>query len=332
MSDNLTAEERIRRIDQAWARTEEPDYLVVLPPNYIAEWEQMMANLRTAGSADQPRDPAGSPTGGQWVSSGGFAHTGIEWKQTTGKDGRPIPIKVKSIEEAITLIHEGKVVELEDTRTAFTLIKKLAEMAQEAKAAGKEAKNYDLCQVAVAGTNLFCAESLRNEKYPEGIPRIEMPQLGGKAIPGSEADKLPRNKEGEVNGSAVFINHLQSIGMKTVRERVPASMLKASQRELKGNTVGAMMNNKDYDPGAEPIFVSTENGKAGYVIDGHHRFAASLGRDLEDGRLGDSMMNVIRVNAPISEVLQIASAWSMKFGIAQAAGVAKQMKASGIHK
>jgi len=34
----------------------------------------------------------------------------------------------------------------------------------------------------------------------------------------------------------------------------------------------------------------------------------------KDGHLGDSKMNIVRVNAPISEVLHIANAWSEKFG------------------
>ena len=38
-------------------------------------------------------------------------------------------------------------------------------------AAGKDAPDYDLCQVTVADTNMFCLESLQTKEYPEGIPR-----------------------------------------------------------------------------------------------------------------------------------------------------------------
>ena len=43
-------------------------------------------------------------------------------------------------------------------------------------------------------------------------------------------------------------------------------------------------------------------------------------------------MNAIRVNAPITEVLHLANAWSAKFGIQQAAGVTAQAKKMGLQK
>lgn len=267
---------------------------------------------------------------GRWTDSGGYEHTGITWKQSVDQNGRPIPIHVATVEEAIPLVLDGKVVEVPDTATAYTLINKLADMVQEAKAAGKDAKEYDLCQVSVAGSNMFCAESLRTAEHPQGVPRLEMPQLGGKPVPGSEADKLPRNPwdKTEVDGAAAFVTHLQGIGVKTSVEVLPAANLKASQRELVGSKVGKMMRDTSFDPAKNPIFISKDN----YVVDGHHRWAAVVGRDAADGHLGDALMNVVRVNAPISEVLHLANAWSAKFGIQQAAGVVRQAKATGLTK
>lgn len=272
------------------------------------------------GSSSDGGAAAGSE--GAWKSKGGWKDTGIEWKQETDPaTGRPIPIKVKTVDEAAALVLEGKVVEVEDVKTAYTLIDRLAQIANEAKAAGAEAKDYDLCQVSVAGTNMFCTESLRTEEYPNGVPRIEMPQLGGKPMPGSEADKLPRNPwdPSEVDGSQQFITHLQGLGIRTSTEVLPAANLRASQRELIGSKVAKMVVDKTFDPAKNPIFISSDN----YVVDGHHRWAAVVARDAEDGRLGDSMMNATRVNAPISEVLRIANAWSQSFGIQQNAGVRK---------
>ena len=40
-------------------------------------------------------------------------------------------------------------------------------------AKGGKAPNFNLCNVSVTGSNLFCAES-------KGIPRIQMPQLDDK--------------------------------------------------------------------------------------------------------------------------------------------------------
>lgn len=284
---------------------------------------------------DQATDVGAGTGGGNPVippfqDAGGFEHTGIVWKQPVDKNGRPIPIKVDTVEEAVALVLDGKVVEVKDAETAHTLINKLADKANEMKAAGKTAKDYDLCQVSVAGSNMFCAESLRSKDYPAGVPRLDMPQLGGKPIAGSEADKLPRNKwdTSEVDGSAQFVAYLQGIGVRTSTETIPAANLRASQRELIGSKVQKMMNDTSFDPSKNPIFISSDN----YVVDGHHRWAAVLGRDAADNRLGDAMMTARRVNAPISEVLHLANAWSAKFGIQQAAGVLKQDKATGLRK
>lgn len=280
------------------------------------------------GHAGRPGEVGGSADGeggAGWKDDGGFEHTGIKWKQETDpKTGRPIPIKVDDIATAIELVHSGKVVEVKDIATAHTLITKLGQLARDAKAAGKEAKEFDLCQVAVPDTNMFCAESLRSDKYPSGVPRLDMPQLGGKAEPGSEADQLEKNGDGDVDGSTQFVDYLRGIGMKTSRESMPADRLRASQREIVGTKVAGMMAASEYDPGKKAVFVSSDD----YVVDGHHRWAAVVGRDAEDGKLGDSKMNIIRINAPISEVLHLANAWSKKFGIQQKGGPSKMPKAA----
>lgn len=285
----------------------------------------------SAPASSSAEGGAADSDGGTWKDPGGFEHTGIEWKQPTDQEtGRPVPIKVDTVEEAVELVLDGKVVEVKDVRTAHTLIEKLAERAEEAKKAGAEAKDYDLCQVTVPGSSMFCVESLRTKDYPQGVPRLEMPQLGGKPVPDSEADKLPRNPwdPTEVDGADKFVSHLQGIGVKTSREVIPAANLRASQRELIGSKVAKMMVDKDFDPARNPVFVSKDN----YVVDGHHRWAAVVGRDAADGKLGDSMMNIIRVDAPISEVLHLANAWSKKFGIKQVAGVTRQAEKTGLVK
>lgn len=282
----------------------------------VKAFKQTPVKFKTAEfNPDQARDEHG-----RWTDSGGFEHTGITWKQPIDPDtGRPIPIPVSSVEAAIPLILDGKVVELPEPRDVVTLIDRFRQIALDAKAKGEKAPDYDLCNVSVAGSNLFCGDKLRSAEYPEGVPRLAMPQLGGKPEPGSEADKLPRNPwdPSEVDGAAHFVAHLQGIGMKTSTEVMPASKLKASQRELVGPKVAGMILDRTFEPAKNPIFISNDN----YVVDGHHRWAAVLGRDAEDNKLGDLMMNVVRVNAPISEVLQIANAWSKKFGIKQNAGV-----------
>lgn len=292
---------------------------------------------KTGAFTSKDKAGAASPSGKgsanaaeKWKNPKGFAHTGIEWKQPTRDDGRPIPLKVKTIEEAVPLILKGMVVEVPTIKMAHTLVTKMAKIVAEMKAAGDKAADFDLCQVSVKGSNLFCKQSLRSKEFPTGVPRLEMPQLGGVPVPGSEADKLPRNPwdPSEVDGSKHFVAYLQGIGVRTSEEEIPAANLRASQRELIGSKVAKMMGDTSFDPAKNPIFISSDN----YVVDGHHRWAAVIGRESESGSLGNVKMHAIKVNAPISEVLHLANVWSAQFGIKQAAGVATQAKATGLTK
>jgi hypothetical protein len=151
-----------------------------------------------------------------------------------------------------------------------------------------------------------------------------MPQAKGEVVKGSKAEKLlakqnaKRVKDGkkpkdEVDGTEEFLAHLEKTGISASKpKRVRADKLKATQQDMNGEKVGGMMTAKDYDPSKEPIFVSRD----GYVVDGHHRWAATVGRDARDGRLGnDQRMNVIELDAPISQILKEANAWTDSFGI-----------------
>lgn len=262
-----------------------------------------------------------SPEDGKFCSTEG-GRAGSASPSTAGSQGtsyaRPKVLQVKDINEAIRLIQKGKTVELPDTRSVNTLLEKLAKIAKDAKEKGEDAPNYDLCKVTVKGTNLFCHDRVRTAEHPEGIPRIAMPQFSGEPVPGSTADKLPKDEKGGVNAADAFIEHLKSLGIGTQRTVEQAARLKATQAELIGTKVAGMMTKKKFDPRKGTIFVSRDH----YVIDGHHRWAAAVGLDAEDNALGDIEMNVIRVDAPISEILHISNKWTKKFGIAPKAAKA----------
>lgn len=255
--------------------------------------------------------PGGQSTGGQFCSD----RRGRAGDRRASSGAQ----RADSVEHAVTLLLQGKRVELGTVKHVNTLIGKLAKVALDAEAKGVTAPTYDLCNVSVPGRNkVFCGSKLRTKEYPDGVPRQQMPQFSGFPEKGSDADKLPRKKSGAVDGAPAFIAHLKSLGIRTSRGEMAASALKASQAELIGSKVAGMMADKTYDPAKEPIFVSRD----GYVIDGHHRWAAVVGRDAADGRLGQLKMNVIRVNAPISAVIKIANRWTKRFGIQAKKGVA----------
>lgn len=226
------------------------------------------------------------------------------------------PTKAKTVEEGIQRILAGEDVEMEDIQGAHTLVKKLGEMAQSAKESGGKKVEFDLCRISVPNTNLFCAGN-------KGIDRAEMPQAKGNVVEGSEAEKVLaiQNKARvdagldpteEVDGTESFLKYLESQGIVNLEpKRVRSDKLKATQSNMRGEQVGGMMNSeKDFS--AEPIFVSRD----GYVVDGHHRWAATVGKDLENGILGDEhQMNVIVLDAPISQILRHANKWTDEFGI-----------------
>lgn len=218
---------------------------------------------------------------------------------------RPKPIKVKSVEEAIKLMQQGKVVELDDETKVATLLDKLHDLAQEAKESGKEFK-INLCDVSVSGTNVFCGESLADEDG-NPLPRSVMPQLSGTAREGSAAAE-DADEDGETDAGPAFLKFLKKNGVDTKTDKVPAASLKASQAQLIGAKVAGIMTKGNYDKGT--IYVSSD----GYVIDGHHRWAAAVGADSRDG-LGDLKIKVTVIDMPISEVLKVANAFTDEYGI-----------------
>ena len=180
---------------------------------------------------------------------------------------------------------------------------------------GEETTN--LCDVTVPGTNMFCGDPLETDEHPNGIPRMEMPQLKSKPKPGSKAEelvkqgKLEQDSKGEVNVEDLFKAKLEEQGI-SMSEPKPmnVSELKATQNELKPSNIAFMVDvlmtatpppHKDKEAEdkwklseklREPIIVS----KDGYILDGHHRWAALVALDIANGGSGDIEMMVKQVD------------------------------------
>jgi hypothetical protein len=277
--------------------------------------------------SQHPRNPAGSAAGGEFTESKTGTSFTLSSAQQTMQDvlaqqeKKPVH-KVKTAEEAVALVLKGENVEIQDTKDVHTILAKLGEMAIRAKALNEKAPTFDPCTITVKGVSLFCTEKLRTEEFPHGIPRIEMPQFKTKTpVPGSEASKLPRDEQGEVDASQAFLDHLTKAGVgANPHGMMLARKLKASQAEMEGTKVAGMMLDPTRDPKTAKIWVSRD----GYVIDGHHTWAAAIGRDAEDGNLdNDKKMEVVVVDLPMSEVYHIAKKWTARFGLPPA-GVKKR--------
>jgi hypothetical protein len=277
--------------------------MLTIPNSWGAE------KLQEFNPCHDPKDGKFAPKGSAGCKPGASAPAKGSKKDVEGAYRRPPPIRTSDLNKAVKLILEGKVVELPDTRAVNTVLSKLAAIAKDAESRGEKAPTYNLCNVSVPGTNLFCAENI-------GLDRLAMPQLSGKPVAGSDADKLPKDEKGGVDATKQFLEHLSDLGIPTWNKNISAAKLKASQRELVGSKVAGMMANKKFKIDSARIFVTRDN----YVVDGHHRWAATVGRDAKDGRLGDIRMPVIHIDAPIAEVLHLATRWSTRFGIAAASG------------
>ena len=158
-------------------------------------------------------------------------------------------------------------IEPEDLKKFNTDISKVKQIVDDAKAKGEKAPNINLCDITVPGTNLYCDDNL-------GIPREEMPQFKGKPQPGTPAADMEVDENGDVDTEPLFKKMLEDDGIKVVQTEIPADKLKATQKDLVGAKVVGMMGALEKNPNNEgitaPIYVSRD----GYVIDGHHRWAA----------------------------------------------------------
>ena len=191
-----------------------------------------------------------------------------------------------------------------------TIIDKLAELGNQAKANGEKAPNFNLCQVSIPGTNLYCDGN-------KGIERADMPQFKGTPQPGSPADKLPKDENGEADTEEFFKQMLNKKGIKVSEPvAVPPDRLKATQSELVGVKVAGMSkvlddpNHPAYGKITAPIYVSND----GYVLDGHHRWAAVVAHNAANPNK-QIPMNVRVIDEPIVPLVKRSNEFAEQMGI-----------------
>lgn len=147
----------------------------------------------------------------------------------------------------------------------------------------------------------------------KGIPRVHMPQMRGWAEKGTIAADLPSNKEGKVDVGAMFVAHLQEEGIGVKRETWRASEMRASQSQIVGSRVAQLMKavkDEGKDLRKRPLFITRD----GYVIDGHHNWAALVGLSYERG--GKSLkLPVYVLDTDIGTALDMANRFTHKMGL-----------------
>ena len=183
---------------------------------------------------------------------------------------------------------------------------------------------FNLCSISIPGTNLFCDGN-------KGITRDKMPQFKGKPEEGSQAwNELEAGKKSgkyketdtEVEGEPFFRQLLADRDIKVTDAQIAADSLKATQSELVGDKVMGMKSVLDKGPEhpsykkiTAPIFVS----KDGYVVDGHHRWAAITAHNIENPD-NPLPMNVMIIDKDIDEAIDISNEFASNFGVAAKSG------------
>jgi hypothetical protein len=145
--------------------------------------------------------------------------------------------------------------------------------------------NPDITNLQVNGHTLFGGDGL-------GIKRKDMPQI-------------PANRR------AQFLADMADKGIETTLDKVEAGKLKPSQSEISATKTARLYEHFKADgiPTDKAILVS----KDGFVVDGHHHWAAAAAM----GLMGkNSTIPVIRMNVNIREALAASKQWATDNGIA----------------
>jgi hypothetical protein len=239
--------------------------------------------------SDEPRDESGKWTDGGGGDGGGGGkdegdgkgkHPGKGYSAGAYVDSKGV-IHTNSVYDAQRALFEDRKVELKQVKQISTLIKRLGETAKEMAEHGETAPVFNLCNVSVKGTNLFCADQI-------GIPRVEMPVIRA----GATKD---------------FIKYLKKQGYAIEKGKEKAANLRATQNEISGVKVAAAME-KIKDRGFYKRLVVSRDD---YILDGHHTWAGQLGIDAQDNNLDDDKeVKIARVDISITKLIAEAEKWT----------------------
>jgi HK97 family phage portal protein len=214
------------------------------------------------------------------------------------------PIRTSDVDVAANAIIAGKYVQLKSKDEVSSVLGELKRRLDSAKTADGKAPDINLCHISVPKTNLFCAGNV-------GRARVQMPQLkGNNPVDGSPASQMPRNTKGEVDLGPGFVTHMRSQGITVSNTRLDASHLKASQSELDAEkTLGIAQAMRDKTAPEEAIFVTRDN----YIIDGHHRWAATVSNEYIEGQTLTMPVRVLNVD--IVTALKMADDYTGTMGM-----------------
>ena len=207
---------------------------------------------------------------------------------------------------------------------------------------GEKAYDFELCSKAFSDVG-FCYDPKTKSGVSKGIPRDRMPQFSSQVDPSrtdSEAFKAlmaakgytspdqvtPDDLKTEINMEKQFRAALEDAGYTIEEQEVPVTSLKPIQGQLKGEKIAGMygtliaaQKDETYAKAAarllEPIYVSD-----GYVIDGHHRWAAQCSVDIANGGGANTMMKTRTITkngkaVPVEDIIAFSNKFQKDIGL-----------------
>ena len=155
-------------------------------------------------------------------------------------------------------------------------------MEQRAKAAGK---------VSAAAVYRKYINAMKKKTKKMNELRIERPDP--KDTLGVKRKDMPQIKSDDYN---LFYAYLKKNGAKFTKDTMPASELRAMQKEFSDEGIMKQMRkNIKQGPNTKAVIVSSD----GYIMDGHHRWLVALNTG--------SDLNVMRVNMPAFELYDLVN-------------------------
>ena len=207
---------------------------------------------------------------------------------------------------------------------------------------GEAAYDFELCSKAFADVG-FCFDPKTKSGVSKGIPRDRMPQFSSQVDPNqtdspafaalmqskgytSPDQVTPEDLKAEINMEKEFRKALESDGYEIVEQDVPVTSLKPIQGQLKGEKIAGMygtllaaQEDETYAKQAarllEPIYVSD-----GYVIDGHHRWAAQCAVDIANGGGANTTMKTRTITkggkpVPPEDIIEFSNNFQKSVGL-----------------
>ncbi|MBL96891.1 MAG: hypothetical protein CMF52_03660 [Legionellales bacterium] len=227
----------------------------------------------------------------------GISEDMAEGKRVPRKKGQPAGSKKHSDlytdENPKGTIHGLKFATVKDAKASVNKIKRSGKkhahkiqaaiaMEQRAKAAGK---------VSAAAVYRKYINAMKKKTKKMNELRIERPDP--KDTLGVKRKDMPQIKSDDYN---LFYAYLKKNGAKFTKDTMPASELRAMQKEFSDEGIMKQMRkNNEQGPNTKAVIVSSD----GYIMDGHHRWLVALNTG--------SDLNVMRVNMPAFELYDLVN-------------------------